>query len=92
LSISKHIPQRTCVACREVKTKRELIRLVRISNGTVEVDPSGKKAGRGAYLCQSPECWEDGLKRGRLEYNLRTALTQENRQQLIRYGKDFTRS
>ena len=92
MSISKHIPQRTCVACREVKTKRELIRLVRISNGTVEVDPSGKKAGRGAYLCQSPECWEDGLKRGRLEYNLRTALTQENRQQLIRYGKDFTRS
>jgi len=92
LSISKHIPQRTCVACRKVKTKRELIRLVRISNGTVEVDPSGKKAGRGAYLCQSPECWEDGLKRDRLEYNLRTALTQENRQQLIRYGKDFTRS
>ena len=92
MSISKHIPQRTCVACRKVKTKRELIRLVRISNGTVEVDPSGKKAGRGAYLCQSPECWEDGLKRDRLEYNLRTALTQENRQQLIRYGKDFTRS
>ena len=92
MSISKHIPQRTCVACRKVKTKRELIRLVRISNGTVEVDPSGKKAGRGAYLCQSPECWEDGLKRGRLEYNLRTALTQENRQQLIRYGKDFIRS
>ena len=92
MSISKHIPQRTCVACRKVKTKRELIRLVRISNGTVEVDPSGKKAGRGAYLCQSPECWEDGLKRGRLEYNLRTALNQENRQQLIRYGKDFTRS
>lgn len=92
MSISKHIPQRTCVACRKVKTKRELIRLVRISNGTVEVDPSGKKAGRGAYLCQSPECWEDGLKRGRLEYNLRTALTQENHQQLIRYGKDFIRS
>jgi len=92
LSISKHIPQRTCVACRKVKTKQELIRLVRISNGNVEVDPSGKKAGRGAYLCQSPECWEVGLKRGQLEHNLRTALTQENRQQLIRYGKDFIRS
>jgi len=92
LSISKHIPQRTCVACRKVKTKRELIRLVRISNGNVEIDLSGKKAGRGAYLCQSPECWEVGLKRGQLEHNLRTALTQENRQQLIRYGKDFIRS
>ena len=92
MSISQHIPQRTCVACRKVKAKRELIRLVRISKGTVEVDPSGKKAGRGAYLCQSPECWEIGLKRGRLEHNLRTALTQENRQQLITYGKDFIRS
>ena len=92
MSISQHIPQRTCVACRKVKTKRELIRLVRISNGTVEVDPSGKKAGRGAYLCQAPECWEVGLKRGQLEHNLRSTLTQENRQQLIRYGKDFIRS
>ncbi len=92
MSISQHIPQRTCVACRKVKTKRELIRLVRISNGNVEVDLSGKKTGRGAYLCQSPECWEVGLKRGQLEHNLRTALTQENRQQLIRYGKDFIRS
>jgi len=62
---------------------------VRTANGTVEVDPSGKKAGRGAYLCQAQECWEDGLKRGRLEYTLRTALTRENREQLIRYGKDF---
>jgi len=92
LSISKHIPQRTCVACRKVKTKRELIRLVRISNGNVEIDLSGKKAGRGTYLCQSPECWEVGLKRDRLEHNLRTTLTQENRQQLIKYGKDFIRS
>ena len=92
MSISKHIPQRTCVACRSVKTKRELTRLVRMSNGSVEIDPSGKKAGRGAYLCQSPECWEAGLKGGRLEHNLRTTLTQESRQQLIKYGKDFVRS
>lgn len=91
MSISKHIPQRTCVACRQVKAKRELVRLVRISDGSVEVDPSGKKAGRGAYLCQGQECWEVGLKRGRLEHTLRTTLTQENREQLIRYGKDSIR-
>ena len=89
LSIRKHIPQRTCVACRQVKTKRELIRLVRIANGRVEVDTSGKKAGRGAYLCQTPECWEIGLKSGRLEYALQTTLTQENREQLIGHGKEL---
>lgn len=93
MSIKKHIPQRTCVACRKVKAKRELIRLVRISNGSVEVDTSGKKSGRGAYLCQTPECWEIGLKSGRLEYTLRTTLDQKNREQLIEYGKDlFIRS
>jgi len=89
LSIRKHIPQRTCVACRQVKTKRELIRLVRIANGRVEVDTSGKKAGHGAYLCQTPECWEIGLKSGRLEYALQTTLTQENREQLIGHGKEL---
>ena len=89
MSIRKHIPQRTCVACRKVKAKRELIRLVRISNGSVEVDTTGKKAGRGAYLCQTPECWETGLKSGRLEYTLRTTLDQKNREQLIEYGKDL---
>ena len=93
MSIRKHIPQRTCVACRKVKAKRELIRLVRISNGNVEVDTSGKKAGRGAYLCPTLECWEIGLKTGRLEYTLRITLTQENREQLTRCRKDlFIRS
>ena len=84
--IKKHVPHRTCVACRKVKPKRELIRLVRISDGGVEVDLSGKKAGRGTYLCAVRECWEVGLKCGRLEHALRTTLTQDNRQQLIRYG------
>ncbi|MFB0558960.1 MAG: RNase P modulator RnpM [Dehalococcoidales bacterium] len=88
-SISQHIPQRTCVACRKVKAKRELIRVVHTNNGNVEVDTSGKKAGRGAYLCQAPECWEVGLKRGRLEYALRVSLTRDNREQLARYGKDL---
>ena len=88
-NISQHIPQRTCVACRKVKTKRELIRIVCTPDGNVEVDISGKKAGRGAYLCRAPECWEVGVKGGRLEYALRTRLNQDNRQQLIRYGKDL---
>ena len=84
---AKHVPQRTCLACRKVKDKRELIRLVRISEGRVEVDTGGKKAGRGAYLCRARECWEIGLKGSRLEYALRTNLTQDNREQLIKYGR-----
>jgi len=77
------------VACRKVKDKPELIRLVRIADGRVEVDTSGKKAGRGAYLCRAPGCWETGLKGRQLERVLRTTLTQDNREELIRYGKDL---
>jgi len=77
------------VACRRVRPKRELIRLVHISDGGVEVDTGGKKTGRGAYLCQTPECWEVGLKGGRLEHALRTTLTPNNREQLIGYGKNL---
>ena len=85
---AKHIPQRTCLACRQVKAKRELIRLVPTQDGNIEIDTSGKKAGRGAYLCPVWECWEAGLKGNRLEHALRSRLTQDNREQLIRYAKD----
>ena len=83
----KHIPQRTCVACGRIRPKRELIRLVRIADGGVEVDGSGRKVGRGAYLCPVGDCWEAGLKEGRLEHVLRTAITADNREQLIKYGQ-----
>jgi predicted RNA-binding protein YlxR (DUF448 family) len=82
------MPQRTCVACGEVRPKREMVRLVRVSGGVV-VDPSGRKAGRGAYLCPMPACWQAGLKKGRLEHVLRTAITEDNRQQLIKYGQEL---
>lgn len=88
----KHITQRTCMACREVKPKRELIRLVHIDNGGIEVDVSGKREGRGAYLCRKPACWEIGLKGGRLEYALRTSMSQDNKEQLIRYGEKLKES
>jgi len=86
----KHVPQRTCVACRTVKLKRELVRLVHVSNGSVEIDASGKKEGRGAYLCRARECWEIGLKGSRLEYALRATLTQDNREGLMRYGQSLS--
>jgi predicted RNA-binding protein YlxR (DUF448 family) len=82
---NKHLPQRTCIACRQIKEKKALIRLVRAENGVAEVDISGKKPGRGAYLCPKKVCWELVLKKNRLEYALRTKLSDDNRQILIGY-------
>ncbi len=65
-----------------------MIRLVRTPDGNIEIDTSGKKAGRGAYLCRARECWQVGLKGNRLEYVLRSRLTSDNREQLMNYARD----
>jgi len=82
----RHIPQRTCVACRQVRPKRELVRIVRALDGQVRVDPSGRAAGRGAYLCRTAGCWELALKRKSLEHALMTSLTAEDRAALAAYA------
>ena len=76
----KHIPQRTCVGCRTVMPKRQLIRIVRSPEG-VQVDPTGKLAGRGAYLHDRRSCWERGLK-GALAHALKTEIAVEDREHL----------
>ncbi|TMB82073.1 MAG: YlxR family protein [Chloroflexi bacterium] len=53
-----HIPMRTCAVCRQVRPKRSMTRIVRRSDGTVAVDPTGKAAGRGTYICDDPACRE----------------------------------
>ena len=63
----KKIPMRMCVGCREMKPKRELIRVVRSQDGNVTVDFTGKAAGRGAYVCRSVECLERAIKAGGLD-------------------------
>lgn len=85
----KHVPQRTCIACRKVGGKRGLVRLVRTSEGTVTIDLTGKKAGRGAYLHPVRSCWESGLKGSRIEQALRTKLTQADRQALQEYAQSL---
>jgi len=75
----KHVPRRTCVACRETDAKRGLIRLVRTPEGTVEVDPTGKRNGRGAYLCARLSCWQDALKKKRLEQEFEQPLSDGDR-------------
>ena len=76
----KHVPQRTCVGCREVLPKRRMIRIVRTAEG-VQVDPTSKLAGRGAYLHDRRECWARGLK-GALANALKTTLSADERANL----------
>ena len=86
---SKHTPQRICIACRQIREKADLIRLVRTLDGTLVVDISAKKPGRGAYLCRKKGCWEMALKKKRLEYALRTKLRNDEYQILTEYGNNL---
>ncbi len=84
----KHIPQRTCIACRRTDTKRGLIRVVRDAEGRLTVDPTGRQNGRGAYLCHNPACWDAALKRRALERALRiTTMHPEDRVALADYAQ-----
>jgi predicted RNA-binding protein YlxR (DUF448 family) len=89
---SKHPPQRTCIACRQIKEKQALIRLVSTENGIAEIDVFGKKPGRGAYLCPQKTCWELSLRKNRLDYALRTKLHDDNRQTLLEYSHNLEES
>ena len=73
----KHIPQRTCVACRRQYDKRRLTRIVRTPDSGVVIDPTGKRSGRGAYLCDQSACWEKAIRRADiLNQALNTQVTE----------------
>ena len=74
----RHVPQRTCVACRQTDAKRQLVRIVRTTAGSVQIDPTGKLSGRGAYLCRAPECWRAALQRGILPRALKIDVVPED--------------
>ncbi len=89
----RHIPQRMCIACRRTDAKRGLLRIVRGADGRVALDPTGKRAGRGAYLCHAPACWEQALKRQALARALRVeALVPEDRAALQEFARTLTAS
>ncbi len=71
---TRRVPERTCVACRETAGKRELVRVVRTVAGPVEVDLTGRKNGRGAYLHADPACWDMAFKRQTLNGALKTVV------------------
>jgi len=73
----KKIPQRMCTGCGEMKPKKELIRVVKNKEGEVSMDLTGKKSGRGAYVCKNQECLEKAYKTKRLERNLETKIDDE---------------
>ena len=73
----KKTPMRKCIGCNEMKDKRELIRIVRNSEGVMNVDPSGKLSGRGAYICKCTDCFDAAVKAKRLERAFKTRIPDE---------------
>ena len=83
----KHIPQRTCIVCREVLPKRSLIRIVRSKEGIL-IDHHGKIAGRGAYLHNQKKCWEIALK-GALSGALKTEINDQDLEMLKEFAANL---
>ena len=75
--MSKKMPVRRCVGCQEMKNKKEMIRVIRTPEGDFELDATGKKNGRGAYLCPSRECLEKAVKSKGLERSFKQAIPPE---------------
>ncbi len=83
----KHVPLRTCIACRQIRPKREMVRVVRPPEGGVLIDERGKAAGRGAYLCRCRRCWTLALKERRLEHALRATWSEQDEEVLRAYAE-----
>ena len=73
----RKIPQRKCVGCNTSKDKKELIRVVKNAEGEISVDLTGKKNGRGAYICHDAECLKKAKKAGRLEKSFECQISEE---------------
>ena len=81
--VKKHIPQRMCIGCGTQKDKRELLRVVRNKEGEISLDATGKKPGRGAYLCPCPDCLKKAQKARRLEKALSAQISPEVDESLL---------
>jgi predicted RNA-binding protein YlxR (DUF448 family) len=82
----KHVPQRMCIACRSHDAKRGLYRIVRTPEGQVEPDPTGRRNGRGAYLCGQLACWEKALTTGILARALNVEIDTDTINGLRRHA------
>ena len=86
---NRHVPTRTCVGCRVSDAKRELVRIVREPGGAVTVDPTGKRNGRGAYICARPECWEEALNKERLARALHIHISDSAKAELRAHAQRY---
>ena len=73
----RKVPMRKCVGCQEMKSKKEMMRVLKTSENTFELDSTGKKNGRGAYICCSKECLEKAIKSKGLERSFKQAIPKE---------------
>ncbi len=78
----KKIPQRSCIGCGLKKDKSELLRIVRSPEGVFSLDPSGRKNGRGAYICMNPDCLEKAEKRKALQRSFKAEVDSQIYRQL----------
>ena len=85
---TKHVPKRTCLGCRQVKSKGELIRVV-CRDGKLALDLTGTKPGRGSYICPSGSCWAKALKGSRLDSAVKVQVAQSDRERLFEYTKKY---
>lgn len=81
---TRKIPMRMCLGCQEMKPKKELIRVVRTPEGTVELDPSGKRNGRGAYICPQVDCFKAAVKGKRFQKALELEMSPQVIEELER--------
>ena len=86
---TKRSPQRTCVVCHEVQNKQDLIRLIKIGDSHLEIDNSGRRAGRGMYICRKQKCWEKALEDKWLNRTLQIKISPENYTYLREQSRNF---
>ena len=77
MSVVRKITMRQCIGCGEMKSKRDMIRILRTTDNEILLDTTGRKNGRGAYLCGNPDCFAKAVKSKGLERALKTGVSQE---------------
>ena len=92
MSAMKKIPMRQCIGCGEMKSKREMIRVLRTAEDGIVLDATGRKNGRGAYLCKNPDCLQRAIKSKGLERSLKTAVPEEIYKKLEKEMGQFAES
>lgn len=85
----KHVPQRSCIVCRQSKDKSELVRIVQSADGTLSVDATGKAQGRGAYVCKSDACIADLTKKRALSRAFKRDVPQQAYDEITKALKDL---